>query len=273
MKSVRFVLTVLTVLIGAATTATVAGAAVVTPPPRASLAQFSCVHALDPDNRSVSVRAVMRPLAGTRRMAIKFDLLEQTAGSAPVTLGKVGGLGVWITPTDPTLGQLAGDVWRLSKPVINLDAPAGYQFRVTFRWNGSHGRIVGTAVRLSRTCHQPELRPDLLVDTISVTAVSGQPSQDLYTAVIADQGATGAGPFEVLFAPGDASAPITDTVQFLGAHKTRRLSFVGPVCDPANPPTITVDAASQVDDYNRANNVMSAECPSLPTSDAPARRR
>lgn len=272
MKFLRLLLVVLTIPTAAAATATVAGAAAPAPPPRASLTQFSCVRALDPDNRSVSVRAVMRPLAGTRRMAIKFDLLEQTAGSAPEALGKVGGLGVWITPTNPTLGQLSGDVWRLSKPVINLEAPAGYQFRVTFRWNGSHGRILGTAVRLSRTCHQPELRPDLLVDTISVTAISGQPEQDLYSAVIADEGATGAGPFEVLFAPGDTSAPITDTVQFLGAHKTRQLSFVGPVCNPSNPPTITVDAASQVDDYNRANNVMSAECP-LPTNSQGAARR
>ena len=267
----KFLLAVTTCLIAVA----VAGAASATaaPLPRASLTQFSCVRALDPDNRSVSVRAVMRPLAGTRKMAIKFDLLEQTAGSAPQALGKVGGLGVWITPIDPTLGQLPGDVWRLSKPVFNLDAPADYQFRVRFRWTGAHGRVLGTAVRLSRTCHQRELRPDLLVESISVSAVAGHPDKNLYTAVIADQGATGAGPFEVLFAPGDASAPTADTIQFLGAHHSRQLSFVGPVCDPADPPTVTVDAASQVDDYNRANNVMSAACPSTPPPLASARRR
>jgi hypothetical protein len=33
------------------------------------------------------------------------------------------------------------------------------------------------------------------------------------------------------------------------------------VCDPANPPTVSADSASQIDDFNRANNVMSAVCP------------
>jgi hypothetical protein len=230
-------------------------------PPRAQLAQFACVHALDPENRSVSVRAVMRPLTGTRRMAIKFDLYEQTPGAAFASLGKVGGLGAWVLPDTPTLGQLPGDVWRLDKDVINLPAPAAYQFHVTFRWTGLHGRTIGTAVRRSRTCRQPELRPDLLVQSIIVSAIAGHPQKDLYTATIANQGATGAGPFEVLFTPGDSSAPTVDTLAFLGAHKSRQLSFEGPVCNATSPPSVTVDAADQVDDYNRANNILSAVCP------------
>jgi hypothetical protein len=241
---------------------------------RAELTQFACQRALDPANRSVSILAVTRPLTGTRKLAVKFDLLERTPVTASPTPVRADGLGVWITPTNPTLGQLPGDVWRLNKTVLNLDAPAAYRFRVTFRWTGALGKVLGTAVRYTRTCTQRELRPDLLVSSITVTPVAGHPEEDLYTAVIADQGATGAGPFEVLFAPGDSSAPITRTVQFLHAGESRSLSFVGAACDAASPPTVTVDATSEVDDDNRANNTMTAVCPvaATPTA-APDRRR
>ena len=236
-------------------------AAAASAPPRAELTQFACQTALDPPNRSVSVQTVMRPLAGTWRLAVKFDLLERTPGSVAATVLHAEGLGAWIAPTDPTLGQRPGDIWRVNKSVLNLDAPATFQFRATFRWTGVHGKVLGTAVRLSHICRQPELRPDLLVSSITVSPIQGHPQKDLYTVVIANQGATGAGPFEVLFAPADSSAPLTHMVALLRPSQTKQLEFVGPLCDASSPPTVTVDATSQVDDLNRANNVMTASCP------------
>jgi hypothetical protein len=250
----------------AVVTVAVSGArAAATPPARTALTQFACDHALDPANRSVSVQAVMRPVTGTRKLAVKFELLEKVTGSAPQTVVRAGDLGVWIAPTDPTLGRLPGDVWRLQKTVLNLDAPASYQFRVTFRWTGARGRGLGTTVRLSRTCKVRELRPDLLVHSVTVSPITGHPAKQLYTAVIANRGATGAGPFEVLFAPGDSSSPSTDIVAFLGPGQSRQLSFMGSPCDPAAPPTVTVDAASQIDDLDRTNNAVTVACPSSGT--------
>jgi len=247
----------------------VATAAAATPA-RSQLSAFSCTHAQDPGARAVGVTATMRPLTGTRRMAIRFELLQRSPG-LPVQEVNSGDLSVWRTPANPTLGQLPGDVWRLQKSVYNLDVPFAYQFRVSFRWTGLHGKVLGTATRFTRTCHQRELRPDLAVRSIAVAPIPGHPNKNLYTAVIANQGVTGAGPFQVLFAPGDTSAPTTDTVSFLGAGKTRTLAFVGPSCDAANPPTVSADAASQVDDFDRSNNVLAATCPTSP-SPSPSRR-
>jgi hypothetical protein len=231
------------------------------------LVQFSCTHALDPVDRSISLQAVMRPLAGTRQLAVKFTLLQRARGAITSTVVHGNGLGVWITPTNPTLGQLPGDVWHLDKSVLNLDAPAAYRFHVSFRWTGAHGKVLGTARRWSRWCSQRELRPDLAVQSLTVNAVPGQPNVDRYTAVIANLGATGAGPFEVLFAPGDtSSAAKTDTIAFLGAGKTRQVSFDGPVCDSTAPPTITADAAEEVDDLDRTNNAATAVCPAQSTT-------
>ena len=234
-------------------------------PPRSQLTGFTCTHALDPGARAVAIRATMRPLTGTRKMAIRFELLQRSPGLGVQEISG-GDLGVWRTPPNPTLGQLPGDVWRLQKSVYNLDVPFTYQFRVSFRWTGVHGKVLGTATRYTHTCRQRELRPDLTVTSITVAAIAGHPKKELYTAVIANQGLTGAGPFQVLFAPGDTSPPTTDTVAFLGAGKTRTLSFVGPLCDAANPPTVSADSASQVDDSNRANNVLAAVCPAAPSS-------
>jgi hypothetical protein len=244
--------------VAAAPVASVSAAA----PARSQLASFSCTHALDPGARAVGVTATMRPLTGTRRMAIRFELLQRSPG-LPVQEVTAGDLGVWRTPANPTLGQLPGDVWRLQKSVYNLDVPFTYQFRVSFRWTGLHGKVLGSATRLTRTCRQRELRPDLAVKSITVAAVAGHPNKNLYTAVIANQGLTGAGPFQVLFAPGDTSAPTTDTITLLGAGATRTLSFMGPRCDAANPPTVSADSTSQVDDFDRSNNVLAATCPTL----------
>jgi hypothetical protein len=234
-------------------------------PPRSQLSAFTCTHALDPGARAVAVKATMRPLAGTRKMAIRFELLQRSPG-LPVQEVSGGDLGVWRTPPNPTLGQLPGDVWRLQKSVYNLQVPFTYQFRVSFRWSGLHGKVLGTASRDTHTCRQLELRPDLTVTSITVSAITGHPKKELYTAVIANQGLTGAGPFQVLFAPGDTSAPTTDTITFLGPGKARTLSFVGPLCDSANPPTVSADSASEVDDFDRTNNVVPAVCPASPSS-------
>lgn len=267
MTLTRLFSVVATLAATAALTAVAASPAAAQPvAPRDQLSQFSCQNALDPSNRSVSVESVMRPVTGTLRMAVKFQLLEGAVGTLPTTVVRGTGLNAWLTPDDPTLGQLPGDVWQLTKSVINLGAPAVYAFHASFRWTGAHGRVLHTAQRTTRTCRQRELRPDLLVKSLTITPIAAQPGEDLYTAVIGNRGLTGAGPFEVLFDPADGTAPTIDTIAWLGSRQSRTLSFVGPACNAAQPPTVTADAADQVDDYDRANNEMTATCPAT-TSD------
>jgi CARDB len=230
-------------------------------PPRASLSAFDCHRALQPDNRSVSVTAVMRPLPGTRHMAVKFDLLMFGPDVTSPLFIHAGDLGSFRSPTNVSLGQLPGDIWNLQKSVVALAAPATYRFRVVFRWTGDGGRTLGVAVRYSRRCHQPELRPDLLVQSITVTPVPNHPELDVYGAVIENDGNTGAGPFEVLFAPADGSDYRTQTIAFLRAHASIEENFVGPACSSTTDPTIIADSTQEVDDLNRANNSLTATCP------------
>jgi hypothetical protein len=233
-------------------------------PPRTRLRDFDCEHALDPGGRSVSVTAVMRPLAGTVKMALRFDLWSKSTGASKYAPVSGGDLGSWISPKDPKLGQRPGDVWILQKNVLDLAAPATYRLVVSFRWTGAHDRVLGAVARTSQRCYQPELRPDLLVKSIQINSIAGKPAQNAYVAVIGNHGATAAGQFEVLFAPGGPYSVKTRLVPQLGPHATIRERFVGPACTPSTAPTVTVDPQNQVDDYNRANNSLTATCP-VPT--------
>jgi hypothetical protein len=236
---------------------TVAAAA---PSPRAQLTDFVCQQAMDPATRAISITAVMRPRPGTRNLSVRFELLTRSQATPAATLVRFGDLGAWISPTDRALGQQPGDVWKVNKPVVDLTAPATYRFRVTFRWTGAGGRSLGSAVRYSPRCTQPELRPDLAVSSILVEPIAARPNSDAYLAQIANQGATSAGPFEVVFASGDGSKVKTHTVAHLGAHRTVLVTFVGPLCAAGGAPTVTADPTEQIDDFNRANNVLSATC-------------
>ncbi len=151
----------------------------------------------------------MRPVTGTQHMAMRFDLLMSSNDGSPPKVVSSGDLGVWITPKNPTLGQLPGDVWKLQKSVVNLAAPATYRFRVTFRWTGVGGHTLGTTVRYSHRCQQRELRPDLLVQSIATTPSPNHAGKDLYSALISNAGNSAAGPFVVLFAPASGSGTKT----------------------------------------------------------------
>jgi hypothetical protein len=252
-----------------------AGAAGASAPPRAELRASVCHRALDPPARFVRVTAVMRPLPGTRAMALKFELLRKLRRGAPWAVVSGHDLGKWISPTNPSgLGQLPGDVWKLLKPVFNLAAPAAYRFRVSFRWSGAHGRVLSQVTQKSPRCYQPELRPDLAVLAPVVLSATSTPGIDQYSVRIVNNGATGAGPFSVRFT--DGTVVKGQAVTRLGPHQTLDppLTFLGPACTSGTPgPKITVDPNHQVDDYNRYNNSLIVICPSVSGSTAAKLRR
>jgi hypothetical protein len=257
-QKVQAVCAVLALTLGVAGTATAAS------PPRARLRPLVCQHELDPAARAVSVTAVMRPLPGTVRLALRFDLLSRPRGAASFSALGGGDLGSWIEPSNPTLGRRSGDVWLVNKQVVDLAAPAAYRFRVSFRWIGKHGRVLGAAVRRTATCFQAELRPDLLVPAVVVAADPARPQMSDYVATIRNDGATAAGPFDVQFSPAGGGPVTTKPIGGLAAHSGLRLTFVGPACSPTTGPTITVDPTGEVDDADPANNARTVVCPAAP---------
>jgi hypothetical protein len=239
--------------------AMIAAAAVSADPPRSQLTKPVCVTALDPPARAMSITAVMRPLTGTTKLQIKFQLYSRTSNTRPFTRVRGGDLNRWVSPSDPTLGKRSADVWTVIKQVVDLKAPATYRLRAIFRWIGANNKVLGTTVRTSPSCYQPELRPDLQVKMISVAAVPGNSTANEYVAVIRNRGATAAGPFQVQFI--DGSVVKSHSVTGLAPHSTIHQHFLGPLCT-SGPATVTADPVDAIDDYDRANNSLSVTCSS-----------
>ena len=132
--------------------------AVATSPPaeaKVALEAFACHHSSNSLNRFIEVTAVMRPVTGTEKMGMRFELLRRHPGSRAYIEVSGGDLGKWIYPTDPpTLGSRPGDVWTVQKPVANLFAPSIYRFRVSFRCFGSTGQVLADEFKLSKLCNQ-----------------------------------------------------------------------------------------------------------------------
>jgi hypothetical protein len=223
--------------------------------PRASLAGLVCQTNLDPAARAISVTATIRPLPGTLKQYLRFVLFERVQGSTSWTTVQDPGskLGQWVlVPTE-----------TVSSPVANLAAPAAYRFEVSFKWTGAHGRLLGTATRESKVCQQPELRPDLTVDSIAIGVAPLHPHLDTFQAVIGDLGATGAGPFTVAVVYAHLGVLRTDdiTVQHIGPHVIKTVGGAGPACDAGTPVTVTVDPQDLIDVYSRSQATLATTCP------------
>jgi len=232
----------------------------VAPPPRDALGAIACHQAINPLQRDVSVQATMRPVTGTQTLEIKFSL-SFTAAGEPATAVVAAGLGQWLTPSDPTLGQRPGDIWELSKPVYNLGG-GSYQYAVAFRWLGSKGEVLRTATLNSSSCTIKELRPDLAVRSVKVEPVADAPQRDRYLALIVNQGLSASGPFSVLFDPGVAGASSeTRSVGSLAPGKSVVVRFSGPACDATSPPTVVANPTGSVDESQRSNNALTVACP------------
>jgi CARDB protein len=228
--------------------------------PRDALGAIACHQAINPLQRDVSVQATMRPVTGTQTLQIKFSLGLSAPGQ-PATAVVASGLGQWLTPSDPTLGQRPADIWKLFKPVYNLGG-GNYQFSVAFRWLGAEGKVLKTATLQSSSCAIKELRPDLAVRSVKVKSVSGTPARDRYLAVIVNQGLSASGPFSVLFDPGvEGASSQTRPIGSLTAGQSTTVQFTGPACDAASPPTVVADPTGTVDESDRSNNALTVTCP------------
>jgi hypothetical protein len=231
-----------------------------TAPPRDVLGAIACHQAINPLQRDASVQATMRPVTGTQTLQIKFSL-NLTVSGEPATAVVAGGLGQWLTPSDPSLGQRPGDIWKLSKTVYNLGG-GSYQFSAAFRWLGANGKVLRTATLKSSSCSIKELRPDLAVRAVKVKPIAGAPTRDRYLAVVVNQGLSASGPFSLRFDPGVAGASSqTKPVMSLPPGQSTKVGFTGPACSVASPPTIVADPAGTVDESDRSNNALTVTCP------------
>src|SRR3954453_3025152 len=129
--------------------------------PLAKATLVACHHALAPADRYAKFRGDMRSLKRNVRLSISFELLEKTPSSNGYQRVQAPDLGTW-SEADQGVGH-----YVYKKTGGNLDAPASYIGVMHFRWTDANGKITRTATKRTSVCHQPDLRPNLVVGAMT----------------------------------------------------------------------------------------------------------
>jgi hypothetical protein len=185
MRRSAALLTALFALAVAAPAAPAAAAPGPSVPLRAGLQ--SCTTGEAAADRAAVFTGSMPALRGTRRMWMRFDLLERRPGDGAWTRVAADGLGLWERSRPGRSGFV------FSKRVERLAAPAWYRAVVRFRWYDASGRLQRQTTRRTPVCRQPDPRPNVVVSAIDVIA----PGR--FTVTVANRGRAAAPPFAVLF--------------------------------------------------------------------------
>jgi hypothetical protein len=148
-----------------------------------------------------------------------------------------------------------------TRRVEALLAPASYRVQIRFRWLDADGDTLKTARATSRTCRQPDPRPDLRVDGIEVRP-SGKPGKRRYAITLWNAGRSEADASSLLLGIGDRS-PLSAPVPAIAAHKRAVVIVTGRRCTAGEQLTVTADADDVVDESHEDANVLSVACPGL----------
>jgi len=224
----------------------------------------SCHRSPSIDQRTAVVGSWMKPLPAGRRLAVKIDLYQRNPGGHWTLRSDVPGLGTWTTPSDAGVGSRTGDVFKYRQAVGRLVVPAAYRFHVAFRWLDVDGAVVREAALTTAVCRQPDQRPDLVVDAVSVTPAPGDPALVRYAVVVGNEGqATAARTTIAATFPGDATpGPHVRTLRALAPGKTVVIRFTGPGCAAGEQPaTFLADPSNAVEEADETNNALNASCP------------
>jgi hypothetical protein len=138
--------------------------------------------------RVMMIRADMFRLTGTTSMRVRFRAFRTIQGEAESELLMNTGekLGYWETPVVATSGAVSHLVFY--KRLFSLNAPASFRAEVDYEWYGAGNRLVRSQTVKLGTCVQPDLRPDLVIDHVSVAAIPGRSDALRYRVTISNQG-------------------------------------------------------------------------------------
>jgi len=229
----------------------VAGAAPARPPLEAQLAE--CTSGATALERRATFTASMPAVAGAVRMAIRFDLLERGPGDPAFARLRVPAWERWQRSDRGRTGFI------YTRTVRGLRAPGAYRARVRFRWYGARGRLQRRSQRITKTCRQPDPRPDLRAGALTIAPGLG-PASATYLLAVRNGGRGAAGPFDVVLNAGGMPQPPV-RVAGLAAGESRVVSLPGPQCAAGATLRFVLDAGGAVAESDEADDVVDRVCP------------
>ncbi|HEY8584295.1 MAG TPA: CARDB domain-containing protein [Capillimicrobium sp.] len=238
-----------TLLAAAALAASLAGAAPAAAADPVIADVEACVGSLVALERSVTLRGEMEATPKTDRMAMRFELYVREPSDAGFVRVDGPGLGSWIRSTS-NVGRF---IW--TKQLTNLEVPAEYRGRVSFRWIGKSGEVLAKSSRKTPVCRQADVRPNI---ALGRPAAEPGPQPDLvrYAVPVTNSGKGDAPPFDVTL---DGRAPVT--VSGLKVGDTQTVRFVVPRCTPGQALLFAADGDGLVEETDESDNALRVECP------------
>jgi hypothetical protein len=213
----------------------------------------ACTTGADAAARAAAFTASMPAGAQTKRMQMRFTLMQRLGTATKTAFKKVAvpGWGGWSTSDPGRQGFV------FTRRVEALTAPAAYRAVVTFRWLDAKGHTQRTATRTTPICDQPDPRPDLVLAGLDAAPVG---SGAAYTVSVENEGHAGADPFAVtVTVDGVTSDPVTLGPIAPGAQATG--SVAAPRCSAGSTITVTLDAAGAVDESVEGDDIVQRPCP------------
>jgi subtilase family serine protease len=123
---------------------------------------------------------------------------------------------------------------------------------VRFRWLDAAGRTIARDKARSRSCRQPDGRPELEVAELAIG--------DTYRVLVRNRGRSAAPAFDLeLSIDGVPVAAVR--VAELGARRERLVEIDGPACGRGDEVTVTADPADAVPERSERNNALALTCP------------
>ncbi len=191
----------------------------------------------------------MRKRRGTRRMRMRFGLLERAAGSHHFKRVHAPALAHWRKSAE---GVRA---YGYSQEVRGLNDGSTYRMRVRYRWYDKNNKLQRRARRTSRACRMFVPLPNLRLRLVDTLPLGGGVWR--YRVRVSNSGQLGAGEVAVRLSV-DGEAQGTKTIPALEPGESLRLAFNGSACKTRY--AFNVDPDGTVPESNESDNRVFSGC-------------
>jgi hypothetical protein len=191
----------------------------------------------------------MRKLHRTKRMRMRFTLLERPAGASRFKRVHVPALAHW---HKSAYGVRA---YGYSQEVRGLRDGSTYRMRVRYRWYDADNKLQRSTRRTSRRCRMFVPLANLRPRVVDTRALGGGVWR--YRVRVSNVGQIAADDVAVQLSV-DGSVVNTETVSHLDPGESTRLGFDGPACKRRY--VFQVDPAGVIPENNEGDNRTTAFC-------------
>jgi hypothetical protein len=215
----------------------------------ARVRMLSCEPGQENAGGAVTYAARMQDVPGTKRMSLRFRLLEKV-GDGEFERVSAEGLETW------RRSRPGAEVFYYEQRVEGLHQGAVYRAVVRYRWRNKDGELIKTARRRSEACIQTGGLPNLRVAEVEVE--KGEVKETaVYKVKIVNGGTAPARTVGVLLRV-DGEIVDEEVIDLLDPKETQTVTFNGPVCHRHM--RVVVDPKDLISESHEEDNARDPSC-------------